>query len=234
MGPGAILTTAITTLVLAVGTLAAVTGPAQAQGKRAAPALLAIPFESDRAAQRGDRAQISLNEDATRIPGHRIKGLPIVNGRMGEHVLLDGVELYFPFGRVISAATELAPSDPQYARHVKMFDSALGPACAQEPNPAGGAGPVEVRLNGQLISVVRANGTGEAPTFKVVTVAETRWLEADPVIQRLYTVCRGKGTTVATTMPSTAPAAAKKSAVKAPVSASTSPAKKSPAKSAQQ
>ncbi len=218
--------------------VAALASPALAQGKRTPPALLAIPFESDRAAQRGDRAQISLNEDATRIPGHRIKSLPIVDGKMGEHVLLDGVELYFPFGRVISASTELVPGDAHYVRRVKMFDAVLGPTCAEEPKPASGAGPVEVRLNGELISVVSAAAPGESPTFKVVTVAERRWLDSDPVVQRLYASCLGRRTTVATTAPAVmAPipdAEPKKAVVKTPASASSSPAKKSPAKSEQQ
>src|SRR3546814_4060184 len=61
---------------------------------------LLIPFENERATDRGDRALVSLNEDITRLPGFRVLELPVVDGRLGQHAKLDDVEIYFPFGTV--------------------------------------------------------------------------------------------------------------------------------------
>jgi len=171
---------------------------------------VSIPFESDRS------QAIRINDDSTIIPAHRIRDVPVVNGKMGEHVRLDGgVELYFPFGRIVSAAMEFRPvrqsptdpnlyeADPSY-RQVAGFDRALGPVCASDTATAG---PIEMRINGEAMSVVKTLATppgDSGPSFRVVTVAESRWLENDPQVQRLLTNCLtgGKATSaVATAAP---------------------------------
>lgn len=56
-----------------------------------------IPFEADRAQARGDRNQLRLLDDASRIPANRIHHLPVVEGRLGEYASLDGgLLVYFP------------------------------------------------------------------------------------------------------------------------------------------
>jgi hypothetical protein len=150
--------------------------------------LIGIPFETERAALRGDNSFVRLNQDATAIPAHRIRGLPIVDGKMGEHVLLDGgVELYFPFGRIVSASMSLLPTDAGYTRAVNQFDAALGRACARED----AGGKVELRMKDEMISVVRhvEGGTAQAPAYKITRVAETRWLDGDATVRRLHTLC---------------------------------------------
>ena len=163
--------------------------------KKNTKATVNIPFESERP------SPVRINDDATVIPAHRIRDVPVVDGKMGEHVRLDGgVELYFPFGRVVSAAMEFRPvrqsltnpslfeADPAY-RHVANFDRVLGPVCASD---TGLAGPIEMRINGEAMSVVKTMLTpvGDAgPSYRVVTVAETRWLDNDPQVQRLLTNC---------------------------------------------
>src|SRR3546814_2521033 len=47
--------------------------------------MVLIPFENERATDRGDRALVSLNEDITRLPGFRVLELPVVDGRLGQH-----------------------------------------------------------------------------------------------------------------------------------------------------
>lgn len=158
---------------------------------------LTIPFEAERAAQRGDRNSLRLNDDATIIPRHRIVDLPVVNGRMGEWVTLDGVDLYFPDGRIVVARTELQPSQANY-RHVTNFDAALGPVCASDPNGGG----TELRINREnAISVVQkvpaaqSGGQGEkAPAYRVTTVLDASWLRrSEPHAEPLYTSCLNGG-----------------------------------------
>jgi hypothetical protein len=207
----------------AVLALPAVAG---AQAKKPVRQVIAIPFETE-------KAGIRLNDDATAIPGHRIRGLPVVEGKMGEHVLLDGgVELYFPFGRVVAASREIHPGDSDYVRRVGMFDAALGAACAREQAGA----PLEVRLKDSMITVVRqtAAGTADRPAFQVRSVVEPRWLDSDPAVQRLYTQClSGKPAMATAAVEDARPAAVeKKPAAKA--SAAPAPQKSKSAIAAQQ
>ena len=166
-----------------------------ATAKKSTKAPVNIPFESERP------SAVRINDDATIIPAHRIRDLPVVDGKMGEHVRLDGgVELYLPFGRIVSAAMEFRPvrqsptnpslyeADPAY-RQVANFDRALGPVCASDTALAG---PMEMRINGEAMSVVKTMvmPVGDSgPSYRVVTVAETRWLDNDPQVQRLLTNC---------------------------------------------
>jgi hypothetical protein len=205
--------------ILGALAIASIATTATAQSaKRNTRAPVAIPFEVERAALRGDRNSVRLNDDATSIPAHRIREVPVVDGKMGEHVRLDGgVELYFPFGRVVSASIEFHPlrvmptdptkveADPTY-RSVASFDNALGEVCARDVD---GAGPLELRRSGEAFSLVRtipARVAGPSPSYRVVTVTETRWLDTDVKVQRLLTNClSGKPTTVATEVKKPAP-----------------------------
>lgn len=170
---------------------------------------ISIPFEAERAAQRGDRYALRLNDDATIIPRHRIVDLPVVNGRMGEWVTLDGVDLYFPDGRIVVARTEFQPlrpiagdgarleADPNY-RHVTNFDAALGPVCARDSNGGG----TELRISRErAISVVQkmpaahSNGqNADSPAYRVTTVLDASWLlRSEPHAEPLYASCLNGG-----------------------------------------
>ena len=205
--------------------LIALPSVAAAQAKKPSRPVVSIPFETE-------KAGIRLNDEATAIPGHRIRGLPVVEGKMGEHALLDGgVELYFPFGRVVAASREIHPGDADYGRRVGMFDTALGTACAREQAGA----PVEVRLKENMITVVRqtAAGTVDRPAFHVRSVVEPRWLDSDPAVQRLYAQClSGKPAVATAAVEESKPAPEKKPAPKA--SASPAPQKSKSATAAQQ
>ena len=214
-----------------------------ATAKKSTKATVNIPFESDRP------SAVRINDDATVIPAHRIRDVPVVDGKMGEHVRLDGgVELYFPFGRIVSAAMEFRPvrqsptnpslyeADPAY-RQVANFDRALGPVCASDTALAG---PIEMRINGEAMSVVKTLVTpvgDSGPSYRVVTVAETRWLDNDPQVQRLLTNCltqKQPATTVAAPRaepPATVAATPAKPAAKTPpkkAAVKKAPAKKKP------
>jgi len=172
-----------------------------------------IPFEQERARERGDRAMLLLNEDASRIPGHRIVELPIINGKMGEHAKLDdNVEIFFPFGRILTATTEIhkyrptgvktegmGPEylpDPRYNR-VKNFDRALGVVCASE-RVDGGPYKVELRRGSdQSLSLVRSIPAENKPandedavSYRVVSSMDIRYLSRqEPEADRLYRRC---------------------------------------------
>ena len=186
--------------------------PAVAQQKGAPKHPMAlIPFESERAKERGDRALLQLNEDASRIPGHRIVELPIVNGKLGEHARLDdGVEIFFPFGRILTASTEynkyrVLPGagdrpaefmpDPHFNR-VKQFDAALGPVCASERD---GNSRVELRMgSNNSVSLVRAMPPVEtnpadkdAMSYRVVSAMDVRYIARQaPEAERLFRLCQ--------------------------------------------
>lgn len=170
---------------------------------------ITIPFEAERAVLRGDRNALRLNDDATIIPRHRIVDLPVVNGRMGEWVTLDGVDLYFPDGRIVVARTEFQPlrsiagdaarleADPNY-RHVTSFDAALGPVCARDPNGGG----TELRISRdhaisvvQKVTAAHSNGQGaEIPAYRVTTVLDANWLRrSEPHAEPLYASCLNGG-----------------------------------------
>lgn len=173
-----------------------------------------IPFEAEQARERGDRVLLNLNEDITRVPGFRVVELPIVDGKIGEHARLDSnVEIYFPYGRIVTAtaefhkyrpalmasadgaAAEVVP-DPQYQR-VKAFDQQLGRVCAIEILPDGQE--VEMRIGpNRMMSVVRTlpakypgPTAAENPSYKVVSGMEMRFLSRkEPMAEQLYRACQ--------------------------------------------
>lgn len=174
-----------------------------------------IPFEQERAQNRGDRATLLLNEDASRIPGHRIVELPVVNGKMGEHAKLDdGVDIFFPFGRILTATTELHKykslslgndrefqPDPRYKR-VNQFDRALGHVCASERVEGETPMKIELRMGeNNSLSLVRVippeyknPADSDAVSYRVTSAMEIRHLaRQEPEAEKLYRNClRGK------------------------------------------
>jgi len=188
---------------LAVAAGMAVSTPASAQER--SPTILAEP---ERAKLRGDRHILRINDDASVIPAHRIVSLPIVDGRMGERVRLDnGLELYFPFGRIIEAKSEFgkyrsaangqAEPDPFY-KLVASFDAALGPVCATTKDAMGPGSRIDMRLGpNKTVSMVRVQPAQSAAPddekVKVVTVSEFRWLKREPEAERLYSACNSAG-----------------------------------------
>jgi len=197
---------------LVAGALAVAAPFATAVAKEPRKPMVLIPFESERAQDRGDRALISLNEDITRVPAFRVLDLPVVDGRMGQHARLDDVEIYFPFGSVVlatadfhryrpamvaSAATkpELM-SDPRYDR-VQEFDRQLGRVCASETDYAGQK--LEMRINhaNKMLSVVHVlpakyHGPDAAdnPSYRVVSALDMRFLKMkEPEAADLYSQC---------------------------------------------
>jgi hypothetical protein len=191
-----------------------VIGLADAAAREPRKPMALIPFEQERAQERGDRVLINLNEDITRVPAFRVVELPIVDGKIGEHARLDDdVEIYFPFGRVVVATTEfhkyrpalLASADPgaggeglpdpDYAR-VKSFDKQLGKPCAIQILPNGHE--VEMRIrHDRLMSVVHtmpARHVGpeseQHPSYRVVSGLEMRFLALkEPMAEPLYRQC---------------------------------------------
>lgn len=203
-------------LTVAVAALSLVATTALAQKGPRHP-MAPIPFEQDRAKERGDRAMLQLNEDASRIPGHRITALPIVNGKMGEQARLDdSFDIYFPFGRILSATTEfhkyraipatsegMAPEflpDPSYSR-VAQFDRVLGKVCASEriETSGGNAGRLELRVApDKSLSVVRSMPAPHRPahdesvvSYRVISSMEVRYLaREEPDAERLFRRCQ--------------------------------------------
>jgi hypothetical protein len=187
----------LTLLVVGAAVLSLAALGAEAKQKR----VVRIPYEAERAAERGDKNQLRLNDDATLIPGHRVRGLPIVDGRMGEHIELDGVSVFIPFGSVISATTEIHPSRPSangqglepnpYYTRVARFDRDLGPVCASERAPDR---EIQMRINSEralsLVNV-RADGTGATaqPSYRIETSLETRYFADAALAARLYKSC---------------------------------------------
>lgn len=194
---------------------ASAAGVASAQSKKAAKPTALIPFEIERAKERGGSATglIRLNDDVARMSATRIIEMPVVDGRMGEHARLDGVELFFPYGSVVTATAEfhkyrpalLAASDntvpefnpdPHYER-VKTFDSQLGRVCATEQHPDGRR--TEMRISpDRVMSVVHVTPAKYAgptsqdhPSYKVISGLEMRFLSfKEPEADRLYRQCQ--------------------------------------------
>ncbi len=178
-----------------------------------------VPFEQERARERGDRAVVLLNEDVSRIPGHRIVELPIINGKMGEHARLDdNVELFFPFGRILTATIEfhkykpvtaatdgMGPEflpDPRYSR-VKNFDRALGAVCASE-RIDGTPFKLELRRGSdKSLSLVRSMSSEQKPvhdqeatSYRVVSAMDIRDLSRqEPAAERLFRRCQQNANT---------------------------------------
>lgn len=199
-------------LALSIAVLAAPVSPALAQGKNnKLSGVTVIPFEPERLAVIGGGRPLRLNDDASLIPRVRIKEVPIVNGKMGEYVDLDGMRVHIPFGSIASAKmqfSEFRPSaanpalmepNPDYQK-VTMFDTALGAVCAREASAAGN-GEIEMRLGrDRSITVVRAEtAAGAAPgqpvskTYTVLTSMELRYLAEEPAAESLYRKCLGGG-----------------------------------------
>jgi len=202
-------------LSVTVAGLAPLAAQAQSKGSKAAKPTAAVPFEIERAKDRGnDRGIIRLNEDVTRLPSYRVIELPVVDGRLGEHARLDDVEIFFPYGSIVLATAEfhryrpalLASSasstvpdgvaDPKYDR-VKSFDRQLGKVCATD-NTADG-GKIEMRISPEnVMSVVHTTPakyqgpTAEQnPSYKVVSGLEMRFLSfKEPEATRLHRMCQ--------------------------------------------
>ncbi|MCW0233792.1 MAG: hypothetical protein OJJ21_09360 [Ferrovibrio sp.] len=192
---------------------ASATGVAFAQSKKAAKPTALIPFEQDRAKERGDRGMIRLNDDVARMSASRIIEMPVVDGRMGDHARLDNLELFFPYGSVVTATAEfhkyrpalLASSDnkvpefnpdPHYDR-IKTFDSQLGRVCATEAMNDGRR--IEMRISPDrvmsVVHVLPAKYAGptaqDNPSYKVVSGLEMRFLSfKEPEAERLYRMCQ--------------------------------------------
>ncbi len=200
-------------ITLAVGMQTASLPDAAAREPKKPTAL--IPFETERAQERGDRVLLNINEDITRVPAFRVLELPIVDGKIGEHARLDSnVEIYFPYGRIVvataefdkyrpalmassnpNATAEILP-DPNYLR-VQAFDRQLGKPCAIEILADGHE--VEMRINAsRMMSVVHtmpARHPGPAaetsPSYKVISGLEMRFLrQKEPMAERLYRQCQ--------------------------------------------
>ena len=210
------LATAATLALIAASPLAmAQSNGAKAKTAAAKPPTAIIPFEAQRAEQRGDKLVLRLNDDATVIPSKRIREVPIVDGRMGEHAELDGVKLYFPFGRIVSAQTtfekfrdlgaSMGPNnarfvpDPNYGQ-VAHFDRVLGTVCATETVGQYPVQVAEMRINrDKAISYVlsmpgpKDPSTGEeTKAYHVVSVMEAGWLEKLPQALRMHKDCQAK------------------------------------------
>lgn len=180
--------------------------PAIAKEPRKPMAL--IPFELERAKERGDRAVLNLNEDVTRVPGFRVSELPIVDGKLGEHAKLDNVEIYFPYGRIVTATAEFhkyrmtkvstgtaAMLDPHYQR-VRSFDQQLGKVCASEI--ANDGNRIEMRISpSRVVSVIHVLPPQQpgiegdnSPSYRVTSGLEMRFLShKEPMAEKLYRDC---------------------------------------------
>jgi hypothetical protein len=194
---------------------ASAAGVASAQSKKAAKPTALIPFELDRAKERGGSASglIRLNDDVARMSATRIIEMPVVDGRMGEHARLDNLELFFPYGSVVTATAEfhkyrpalLAASDntvpefnpdPHYDR-VKTFDSQLGRVCATEHHSDGRRTEMRISTD-RVMSVVHVTpakyagpSSQEHPSYKVISGLEMRFLSfKEPDADRLYRQCQ--------------------------------------------
>lgn len=191
-------------MALAAGSLVAMAGQAASATERS-PLIL---FEQERAQQRGDRVMLRLGDDSSIIPANRIKALPIVDGRMGDRVVLDGgLQLSFPFGRIIQAQSEFqkyrvngtgkAELNPLYTK-VTTFDQALGPVCARADDVLGPGSRAEMRLGpNRTVTLVEVKpSTTAAPDdehYRVVSGLEFRHIRNEPQAERLFTACNSAG-----------------------------------------
>ncbi|WP_300302825.1 hypothetical protein [Ferrovibrio sp.] len=210
------------TIALAICAAAAslaAAGMAQAQSKKGAKPTALIPFEAERAKDRGDRNLIRLNDDITRMSSARVVELPVVDGRMGDHARLEDVEIFFPFGSIVLATAEFhkyrpalmasaaatsmpeVSTDPRYDR-VKSFDRQLGKVCASEK--LSDSQKIEMRISPErvlsLVHVTPAKFEGptaaDHPSYKVVSALEMRFLSfKEPDAERLYRQCQRSAAT---------------------------------------
>lgn len=204
----------IATAILAAAASVIAVAPAEAQSKKGAKPTALIPFEAERAKERGDRNLIRLNDDITRMSSSRVVELPVVDGRMGDHARLEDVEIFFPFGSIVLATAEFhkyrpalvasaavtplpdVNADPRYDR-VKHFDHQLGKVCASEKLSDGQR--LEMRVSPErvlsLVHVTPAKFQGptaaDNPSYKVVSALEMRFLSfKEPDAERLYRQCQ--------------------------------------------
>lgn len=198
---------AAVTTTLAAALMLAASAPAQARGDKVVGPHPVIPFEADRAALRGDRVILRLNDESSAIPSHRIQELPVINGRLGDHAKLDGgVMLWFPHGRILSSELTIHqlrpdPAHPgQYIpdatyRHVAQFDRTLGPVCAAEGDPATAAGRAEMRLSsGKMISLVIVHNELAGPkqtntAYQVISATNVIDMQNQTRARALYQQC---------------------------------------------
>ncbi len=206
--PGqAALTMATLAATLAAALLLAAGAPAHARGDKAVGPHPVIPFEADRAALRGDRVILRLNDESSAIPSHRIQELPVINGRLGDHAKLDGgVMLWFPHGRILSSEMTIHQLRPDPAhpgeyipdaayRHVAQFDRALGPVCAAEGDPATAAGRAEMRLSSsKMITLVVVHNELAGPkhtntAYQVTSATNVIDMQSPARARALYQQC---------------------------------------------
>ncbi|MCW5729370.1 MAG: hypothetical protein KIT20_01335 [Alphaproteobacteria bacterium] len=167
-----------------------------------------ILFEQERAASRGDRQILRLGDDSSIIPGHRIKALPVVDGRMGDRVELDGgLQLYFPFGRIVQAQSDISKYrmngagkpevDPLYQK-ITSFDSTLGPVCASAVDKRQPGNRLDMRLGpGKAVTLVSVTpDTSVAPDGerqRVLTALEYHYIKSEPQAAQLFAACNSAG-----------------------------------------
>lgn len=202
-------------LSVTIAGLAPLAAQAQSKGSKGAKPTAAVPFEIERAKDRGnDRGMIRLNEDVTRLPSYRVIELPVVDGRLGEHARLDDVEIFFPYGSIVTATAEFhkyrpaliassagsavpdGVADPKYDR-VKNFDRQLGKVCASDTSADGSK--VEMRISPDnvmsVVHVMPAKYQGptaeQNPSYKVISGLEMRFLSfKEPEATRLHRMCQ--------------------------------------------
>jgi hypothetical protein len=211
---------AVTMLALAA---LAQTGEALAQAGRPVKGP-ALPFESDFAQRRKDKAVLQFNDHIAAVPANRIREVPTVNGRMGDRVVVgEGTLLNFPVGYLMTAtylfdklrpkanagtaasAADLEPN-PDYAL-VRRFDAELGPVCAATEDKASRQ-RVEFRLKPgtKLMSLVLdqpgrwdAIAKDTSRSYALFTGIEERYVVNDPLARKLLSHCKSgaKDVTVA-------------------------------------
>jgi len=188
--------------------------PQSGFAQRGGPAKIGpLPFEAALAAERRDRVLLNFNDPISALSNARVRGLPMIEGRLGDRVVtVDGLLLYFPVGFLATAAYEFdrlrlragrvraaGPADlepnPRYA-WVERFDAEFGPVCARSNDRASDT-ITEMRLRGRVMAVV-VNGPGrfdrtgndKSRSFAVLAGIEERYVAADDLAKRLLAQCR--------------------------------------------
>ncbi|HYM32262.1 MAG TPA: hypothetical protein VEU47_13235 [Candidatus Cybelea sp.] len=165
---------------------------------------------------RGDRTILKLNGDSTDIPANRIMSLPVVDGKIGDRAALDdGLELYFPDGRIVLAEMRFqkyllppggvgqAQVNPRF-KVVSDFDRALGRVCATVANADGVGSVTEMRITPQkVISIVtrepvtksteaKIPAAADNVSYRILSALDVRFLAKAPAAYSLYDTCVGK------------------------------------------
>lgn len=174
-----------------------------------------LPFEADFAQRRHDRAVLSFNDHIATVPGNRIRDVPVVNGRMGDRVVVgEGTMLYFPVGYLETAtykfdklrpkpgvaspmgASDLEPN-PDYAL-VRRFDAELGPVCAvTEDKAAHVRMELRIRPATKTLALVldqpgRWDGIAKdtSRSYAVFVGVQERYVVNDALARKLLDHCR--------------------------------------------